>query len=71
MEPRFFIHEIDDLASVMHDAYEARAVEVGWSTQEQCRVPYGELPEENKKVMRAGLIAVLKAYEANREEYMR
>jgi len=42
---------VEELAKKLHERYEELAVEVGWSTQEKCRVPFDELPEKNKLVM--------------------
>lgn len=39
------------LAIWLHETYESQAREVGWKTQESCRVKFDELPEANKKVM--------------------
>ncbi|MCH7759973.1 hypothetical protein IIA15_01010 [candidate division TA06 bacterium] len=39
------------LAEWLHNSYEDIAKEVGWSTQEKCRVPFSELPAENRRVM--------------------
>lgn len=44
---------------VMHDAYEAAALEAGWATQERSRVPWAEVPEANKATMRAAVTALL------------
>ena len=35
----------------MHDTYEFKAKEVGWKTQESCKVEYEDLPDTNKQVM--------------------
>ena len=43
--------DIYDLAKFMHDEYEIAARNVGWKTQESCRVEFDSLPEANKKVM--------------------
>jgi len=40
-----------ELASHLNDSYEDIAVEVGWSTQDKCRVPFDRLPEANRRVM--------------------
>ena len=41
------------LAKFMHDRYEKYAFIFGWDTQEQTKVPFENLPEENKKTMLA------------------
>ena len=43
--------EVDSLARMFHDSYERIAKEVGWKTQESCKVEFDDLPEENKQVM--------------------
>ncbi len=35
----------------MHERYEELAIIHGWKTQEDCRVPFDDLPYENKCVM--------------------
>lgn len=44
---------------VMHDAYEAAAIQMGWQTQERSRNPWVDLPEANKATMRAAVDALL------------
>lgn len=39
------------LAEWMHNNYEEIALNNGWKTQEDCQVPFHELPKENKVVM--------------------
>jgi len=41
------------LAKFMHDRYEKYAFIFGWDTQEKTKVPFEDLPEENKKTMLA------------------
>ena len=41
----------EELAEFMHDEYEKKAKEIGWTTQEKCQVAFNDLPERNKKVM--------------------
>ena len=40
-----------ELAKFMHDRYEEHSKDVGWETQENCRVEFDELPQENQNVM--------------------
>jgi hypothetical protein len=39
------------LAEYLHDAYETIAKKTKWNTQENCKVPFKELPNENKNTM--------------------
>lgn len=41
----------EHLASLFHRSYEFHSKNEGWETQENCRVQFEDLPEENKKVM--------------------
>lgn len=41
------------LARFMHERYEKYAFIFGWNTQEMTKVPFEELPEENKRTMLA------------------
>lgn len=50
---------IERACEVMHDAYEAAAVAVGWETQERSRKPWADVPEANKATMRAAVSALL------------
>jgi hypothetical protein len=50
---------IESLCSIMHNAYEIAAGNVGWETNAQSRVPWDLVPEENKVAMRAGVYALL------------
>lgn len=49
----------EQLAEIMHDVYEKESRAAGWNTQEACHVPFGELPEANKRVMLQVARAVL------------
>lgn len=42
---------VEDLAKYMHDEYEKISKELGWNTQDECKVEFKDLPEDNKKVM--------------------
>ena len=42
---------VGQLAEWLHNNYEEIAKEVNWKTQEKCKVPFEELPKENKQVM--------------------
>ena len=48
--PKRWVDEVM-LAEWMHDTYEEISKEKGWSTQEDCRVLFDDLPEKNKEVM--------------------
>lgn len=50
---------VEEVCEIFHDAYEAAAVEKGWETQERSRVPWADVPAENKETMRATVRAVL------------
>ena len=50
--PKRWVDEVM-LAEWMHDTYEEISKEKGWSTQEDCRVLFDDLPEKNKEVMLA------------------
>lgn len=64
--------ELDHLCEIMHDAYEKRAAEVGWTTQPRSRVAWVDVPLANKQAMRAGVMALLTAYEELRKDaYLR
>lgn len=49
----------EQVARAMHDAYEARAAEVGWETQARSRVAWADVPEANKQAMYAAVDAAL------------
>lgn len=57
--------DLDLLCRVMHDAYEAKAAEVGWSSNPESRVEWAEVPESNKAAMRAGVRALLAHLDEN------
>lgn len=44
---------------VMHDAYEAAAIDAGWATQAGSRVPWDDVPEANKATMRVAVRALI------------
>lgn len=50
---------VEECCEVMHDAYEAAAVETGWETQERSRKPWADVPEANKVTMRRAVSALL------------
>ena len=43
--------KIKELARFLHDTYEEKSREVGWKTQNNCRVAFDDLPAKNKIVM--------------------
>ena len=49
---------IKALAEDFHLTYERIAAGEGWNTQEDCRVPFDDLPEANKATMLAVLPSV-------------
>lgn len=51
--------DVEACCVVLHDAYEAAAVQAGWSTQAASRKPWAEVPEANKATMRAAVAALL------------
>jgi hypothetical protein len=65
--------EVELACEIMHDAYEAAALEAGWQTQTASRKPWDEVPEANKVTMRAAiralLVARLAAGEGLREQW--
>ena len=50
---------IEGLCEIMHKAYEVEARRVGWSTQRVSRVTWANLPEPNRKAMRAAVRTLL------------
>lgn len=52
---------VERYCEVMHDAYEAAALGAGWETQERSRKPWADVPEANKRTMRAAVRALLAA----------
>lgn len=53
--------QIEQLAEVAHDAYEAAAAGSGWQTQAASRKPWAEVPDANREATRAMIRAVLAA----------
>lgn len=53
--------DLEDACRLMHDAYEAAAVTEGWETQQRSREPWEDVPEANKRTMRAAVQALLDA----------
>jgi len=41
----------EKMAEWLHNNYEEIAISKGWKTQDTCRVPFLELPKENKETM--------------------
>jgi len=50
-------HLVDRMCEAGHVAYEAKAQEVGWSTQPMSRVPWALVPHENQLAMKASMAA--------------
>jgi len=51
--------EVEEACEIMHDAYEAAAVDNGWDTQARSRRPWAEVPSANQATMRAAVRALL------------
>lgn len=43
--------KLEQLAIWLHINYEEIAIQKGWQTNEDCKVPFDELPQKNKAVM--------------------
>lgn len=54
------------LARRFHEAYEEFAPAFGYETRTETRVPWEELPDNNRKLMIAACVAVLHDIEAGR-----
>jgi hypothetical protein len=52
---------IETLCEIQHDAYEGAATREGWATQEASRKPWSDVPEANKRTMRAAVRALLES----------
>lgn len=48
---RFNADEPEKMAEWLHNNYEEIALNNGWKTQEDCQVPFCDLPYENKETM--------------------
>jgi hypothetical protein len=48
----------EDVCIRLHDAYEEAAVLEGWETQQASRKPWADVPETNKRTMRAAVRAI-------------
>ena len=57
----FSTHDIEQLSEIAHNAYETAAIEHGWATNEASRVPWSEVPTQNKATTRAAVSAILSA----------
>lgn len=57
---------VEQACEVMHDAYEAAALAEGWETQARSRVPWPDVPEANKRTMRAAVRALVEAIDDRR-----
>ena len=55
---------VEHLCEVMHDAYEAAAVDAGGETQRRSRKPWADVPEANKATMRVAVRALLAEVDA-------
>jgi hypothetical protein len=60
-----------ELCILMHDTYEEAAKEVGWQTQEACRVAFCNLPEANRLVMMRVAAAVIERHPTLDEQRIR
>ncbi len=45
------MNEVEKIAKRFHEVYEELAPSRGWETQERSRVPWEDVPSENKKLM--------------------
>lgn len=59
---------IEHLCELMHDAYEAAAVEAGWETNARSRVPWADVPEANKATMRKAVAVIAPLIEQARRD---
>lgn len=59
VEPEY----LEELCRVLHDAYEEAARKHNWSTQMKSRVPWENVPEENKATMRDAVTALMEHYD--------
>lgn len=50
---------VDEVARTFHEKYEEFAAKCGWETQGASRVPWEDLPEENRLTMELATTAVL------------
>lgn len=57
---------VEHLARFMHDEYEKQAREVGWQSQETCRVSFNDLPDDNRQVMLKVAEAILARWDVRR-----
>ena len=48
----------DELCEIAHDTFETAAAAHSVSTQERARIPWADLPEENKAAMRAMMTVI-------------
>jgi hypothetical protein len=53
--------EIDRIARSFHEAYERLAPEHGYATRRESAVPWDQVPENNKKLMRAVVAEIIPA----------
>lgn len=51
--------DAERIAQRFHETYETLAPQVGWTTQVASRVPWEEVPEENKHLMVATVNTLL------------
>lgn len=50
---------VDEIAEAFHRAYERAAPALGYTTREASCKPWAEVPDENKRVMRATVESLL------------
>ena len=59
--------EIEKLAEELHEKYNVYSEIVGWKVKKECQVPFIELPEDNKRVMKAMAKYILERFERKKD----
>lgn len=57
-----------NMAVFFHKTYENQSKEVGWKTQEKCRVAFQDLPEKNRIAMLRTCALVIEWINKNQED---
>lgn len=60
--------DVVKMATEFHKVYELESIYVGWKTQEECKVPFDKLPEQNKKVMLRTCARMIEWINKNQED---
>lgn len=58
-EPR--IYDVAEVARLFHEHYDRLAPDYGYKTREESAVPWSEVPEANKQLMKATVQAVFES----------